>query len=239
MKPSISPAASMPEMVFPSGAFSSFTSGRQIELDLLGPARLLDAAAHPGHVGGLHAVIVLQDRARPDIGGQLIFRQADLLAFEVFRLLDAVLAHIDRGVAEGARQKHRNADIRAVVLRGLHREARERQFADVEFGRAEGAKEDFLRRQGHEDRIDAVDAHGAVDQRARAIIVADRDRQIQFVHFLFLHFYFAAGFSRIWTFFSCVKAINSSKHSSRPMPDCFQPPNGAPRKCLATSLTQT
>ena len=36
-------------------------------------------------------------------------------------------------------------------------------------------------------------------------------------------------------FFSCVKASISSKHSSRPMPDCFTPPNGTPRKCLPQS----
>ena len=39
---------------------------------------------------GLDAEIVFEDRARPDIGGELVFRQADLLALEVVRLLDAV-----------------------------------------------------------------------------------------------------------------------------------------------------
>jgi ATP-dependent Lhr-like helicase len=31
----------------------------------------------------------------------------------------------------------------------------------------------------------------------------------------------------MWIFFSCVKDSNSSRHSSRPSPDCFTPPNGA------------
>jgi phage terminase large subunit-like protein len=34
-------------------------------------------------------------------------------------------------------------------------------------------------------------------------------------------------------FFSCVKPSSSSRHSSRPIPDCFTPPNGAPRKSKA------
>jgi hypothetical protein len=91
-------------------------------------------------------------------------------------------------VAEGARNEDRNADIGAVVLRRFDREARQRQFADIEFGGAEGAEEDLLRRQRHENRINTVDPHRAVDQRARAVIVADGDRQFEFVHFLFLHF---------------------------------------------------
>ena len=33
--------------------------------------------------------------------------------------------------------------------------------------------------------------------------------------------YCFAGRSRTWMFFSCVKASISSKHSSRPMPDCL------------------
>ena len=42
-----------------------------------------------------------------------------------------------------------------------------------------------------------------------------------------------------WIFFSNVKRRSSSRHSSRPKPDCFTPPKGAPRKCRPTSLIQT
>ena len=148
MKPSISPSASSAEIVLPSGASSSFTSGGQLDGDFLRPVRLPRCPPRdPVDVGRLDAVVVFQNGARPHIGGQLIFRHADFFALEVVRLLDAVGAHIDRGVAEGARHERRHADIGAVALRGLDREARQRQFANVEFGVAEGAEEDFLRRR--------------------------------------------------------------------------------------------
>ena len=47
---------------------------------------------------------------------------------------------------------------------------------------AKRAEEDFLRRQRHEHRIDAVDLHGAVDQRAVAVVVADGDGKIELGH---------------------------------------------------------
>ena len=143
---------------------------------------LLQPAADPVDVGGLHAVFVLQDRARPDIGGELIFGDADLAALQVRGLLDAVGAHIDRGVAERARHEGRHAHIGEVALRGLHRGARQRQLADVELGMAERAEEDLLRVERHEHRIDAVDLHGAVGERAGAVIVAHRDGETEFRH---------------------------------------------------------
>jgi hypothetical protein len=62
------------------------------------------------------------------------------------------------------------------MLRGLHREARHRELADVEIHAAEGAEEDFLRRQIHEYRIDPIDLHRAVHQRAHPIVVPDHHR---------------------------------------------------------------
>src|SRR5207249_7905323 len=108
--------------------------------------------------------------------------QADLLSLQVLRLLDAVGAHPDRGVAEHARHEGGNADVRTVAERGAQRVARQRQLADVEVLRPEGAEEDLLRRERHEDRIDAVDPHGAVDQGTVAVIVADGDGQIEIAH---------------------------------------------------------
>jgi hypothetical protein len=129
-----------------------------------------------------HAKIVLEDHPRPHVGGELILGHADLLALEVLRLLDAVGAYIDRGVAERLRHEGGDADIGTVAERGLDGEARQRQLADVEIGRAEGAEEYLLRRQRHEHGIDAVDANGPVDQRTVAVIVADRDGQIEIGH---------------------------------------------------------
>ena len=133
-------------------------------------------------VRALDAVIVFQEGARPDIGGELIFRHADLAALEVLRLFHPVGADIDRGVAEGARHESRHRDIGTIALRRLHRVARHRQLANVELGGAEGAEENLLRHELHIDRIDAVDLHRTVDQRAGAVVIADRDREIELGH---------------------------------------------------------
>ncbi len=150
-------------------------AGRELDRDLLRPARILDPAPHPGDVGRLHAVIVLQHDTRPDAGGELIFGLADALALEVGRRLDAVLAHIDRVVAERARDEGRDGDIGIIAVGGLHREARHRQLADVEVLAAEGPEENLLGRQVHENGIDAVDLDRAVHEGTHAIIVADRN----------------------------------------------------------------
>src|SRR5262245_38519503 len=78
--------------------------------------------------------------------------------------------------------ERRNSDIGAIAFGGLHREARHRQFADVEIHAAEGAEEDFLGRQVHEHRIDAVDLHRAVHERTHPVVVADRDGELEFRH---------------------------------------------------------
>ncbi len=161
-------------MVLPSGAFSSRTPGGSLMVIFSGRDGIVDATAHPDDVGRFHAVVVLEDRARPDAGRELILGQTHALALEVGRRLDAVVAHIDRVVAEGARHEGGHADIGAVAERGLDREARHRQFADIEVDRPEGAEEDLLRRQLHEHRIDPVDLNGAIEQRARPVIVTNR-----------------------------------------------------------------
>src|SRR5262249_7846951 len=66
--------------------------------------------------------------------------------------------------------------------RGLHCEARQRALADVEILVAEGPEKDFFRVEPHEHRIDTVDLHRAVDQRPVAVVVADRDGQIELGH---------------------------------------------------------
>ena len=183
MKPSISPASSRAGNRRAVGRVVEPHAGRQLDRDLFRPARVLDAAADPVDIRALDAVIVFQEGARPDIGGELIFRHADLAAVQILRRLDAVGADIDRGVAESARHECRHRDIRAIVPRGLDRVARQRQFADVEFGGAEGAKENLLGNERHVDRIDAVDLHAAVDQRPGAVVIADRDGEIELGHF--------------------------------------------------------
>jgi hypothetical protein len=46
----------------------------------------------------------------------------------------------------------------------------------------ESTEENLLRIQQHELRIDAVDLHRAIDQWTHPIVVADRDRKLEFAH---------------------------------------------------------
>src|ERR1700687_968713 len=174
-------------MVAPSGGVLEPYAGRQLDRDFFRPAGLFDTATDPMDVRALDAIVVLKEGARPDIGGQLIFQYADFAALEVLRLFDPVGSHIERRVAKGARDESGHGDIGTVVLRGLDRVARQRQFADIELGGAEGAKEYLLRDERHVDRIDAVDRNAAVDQGTRSIIVAHRDREIELGHFTSSH----------------------------------------------------
>ena len=61
----------------------------------------------------------------------------------------------------------------------LHGKAAEGEFADVELGVTERPEEDLLGHQQREGRVDPVDLHGPVDQRAGTIVIADRDRQVK------------------------------------------------------------
>jgi hypothetical protein len=68
----------------------------------------------------MDAVFLGQHAADPDAGGLLIIRDADLAALERRRRIDAaVVADIDRGMAEGPRDEggSRQAPPRAVVSR--------------------------------------------------------------------------------------------------------------------------
>src|SRR5215469_10312154 len=70
--------------------------------DLFRPSRLLQPASDPMNVRWFHAVIVFENRTRPDIGRELIFRHADLLTFQIGWLLDAIGPHIDGRVSKRA-----------------------------------------------------------------------------------------------------------------------------------------
>src|SRR5947209_4090923 len=65
-------------------------AGRQLDRDLFRPAGLFDTATDPMDIRTLDAIVVLKEGARPDIGGQLIFRYADFATLEVLRLFDPV-----------------------------------------------------------------------------------------------------------------------------------------------------
>ncbi len=67
-------------------------------------------------------------------------------------------------------------------MRDLDREARQRQFADVELGLTERSEENFLRTERHEYRVYAIDLHEAVGQRPDAVVIADGDGKIELGH---------------------------------------------------------
>ena len=58
---------------------------------------------------------------------------------------------------------------------------------------AERAEEDLLRIERHEHRIDAVDLHGAVGERAGAVVVAHRDGETEPGHMESMRTQTAAG----------------------------------------------
>jgi hypothetical protein len=74
---------------------------RQLYLNLLQAAGLLETAAYPVDVRGTNTVILLEKSTRPDISRQLPFRNTDTLAPEILRLEDAPVGpHNDRCMTE-------------------------------------------------------------------------------------------------------------------------------------------
>ncbi len=160
-----------------------FDAFRQLQCDLFDPPRLIHAAPHPGYVGRLDAELVMQKRSGPDAGGELILRRPDPPALEIGGFLDApVGADHDRSVAEGPGGEHRHADIGIVAVRGLHREAAQGKFADIEGGVAEGPEEHFFGGEQHEDGVDAVDLDRAVDEGTDPVVIAHGDGELELGH---------------------------------------------------------
>ena len=155
---------------------------RKLEVRALLAAGLLDAAVAPADFGRFHAVLVLQDAADPDVGGDLVFRQADGLAFQILRPRDAAVGpDVDAGMAKQARDERRDRDVVVLSARDLQRIARERQLADVEFLVLEGAVERLLGLERRADQLAALDLDAAVEQRARPVVVTagEADPELQ------------------------------------------------------------
>src|SRR5690606_18990045 len=75
--------------------------GIKVDRGTLVTAGFFNAAAAPVDLGRLDAVLILQNAADPDVGGDLVFRHADGLAAQVFRAVDApVGTDVDAGLAE-------------------------------------------------------------------------------------------------------------------------------------------
>ena len=76
---------------------------RQVVPDFILAAGMLFPSDQPFHLLRLHPIFVLQNSPRPDRHGDLIFRDADPLADEIFGFLNArFCVDVDAGMAKGA-----------------------------------------------------------------------------------------------------------------------------------------
>src|SRR4029079_692302 len=138
----------------------------RLERGALAAAGLLLAAIAPMNLVRFDAVFVLQHAAHPDHRCDLIFRQPDSLAAQVFRFPDAsVGADIDARVPEDARNERRNPDIGRRAGCRRTDEAGERQVADVELFEFESAVEDLLWIERQVVYVAPLDLHAAVYDR--------------------------------------------------------------------------
>src|SRR5207245_8772860 len=97
---------------------------RQLERRTLLAAGILDAAAAPAHIAHVHAVLVVQDAADPDVRGDLVFRQAERRDLQVLPPPDAAIgADVDAGVPEQTGNKGGDRDIVILAARDLQRVA--------------------------------------------------------------------------------------------------------------------
>ena len=156
-------------------------AGRQLELDLLVAAGLVDARLQPLDGGEIDPVMLGQKAAHVDACGLRPFGNPDGAALQVLGPADAAIAaHVDRRMAMDPGRKHRDRDHRGITLRGERGVFPEGQLRDVPFEVAGEPKGDFLDRRKHQRRQnDAVDADHSAGDLADMLVVADRQRQIE------------------------------------------------------------
>src|SRR5262249_12825981 len=82
-------------------------------------------------------------------------------------------------VAEQPRHEDGDRDVVRVAARRRHRVAAHRDFGDVELGELEGAVERLLRLEIDRGDVAALDRGASVEDRAGAVVVADREAQRQ------------------------------------------------------------
>ena len=142
---------------------------------------LVGIALHePFDVAGMHVEFVLQDAARPDRPGLLIFRHADALAAQVGGRRDARIgAHDDAGVEELAHGEDRDRHPAGIAARHRDDQRRHRHLGDVEFGEAQLPPEHLGRMHHGGDELDPLRRDTAFEQRPRALVVGERDTQLE------------------------------------------------------------
>ena len=142
---------------------------------------LVGVALHePFDVAGMHVEFVLQDAARPDRPGLLIFRHADALAAQVGGHRDARIgAHDDAGVEELAHGEDRDRHPAGIAARHRDDQRRHRHLGDVEFGEAQLPPEHLGRMHHGGDEPDPLRRDTAFEQRPRALVVGERDTELE------------------------------------------------------------
>ena len=152
--------------------------GRQVDRRLLDAPGLVEAAGHVGHAVDREAVVLGQDPADPDIGRELVLGHAHPSARQVGGdRAGAVGRDVDPRVAKRARWEHRDGHERRPLLLQGQDVGRQRHLRGVELTMAHHPKERLLRRRREVDEVDALGAHVAAGQRARAVVVPARERQ--------------------------------------------------------------
>src|SRR5262249_5131528 len=86
---------------------------------------------------------------------------------------------IEAAVAEQPRHEDGDRDVVRVAARRRHRVAAHRDFGDVELGELEGAVERLLRLEIDRGDVAALDRGASVEDRAGAVVVADREPKLQ------------------------------------------------------------
>jgi hypothetical protein len=168
----MSPAASASDSDRPRAKRREVDLRRQIERQLLGPLRLLEAGGAIGDRLDRDAVALGQDPADPDVCGELILGDADDLAGQILRALDAAAGvHEDAGVTERARREDGDRDEPRLVRQQRDRVRRERHLRHVELAVAQHPVEGLLDRERQVDELDALGHDAAVAQRARSVVV--------------------------------------------------------------------
>ena len=98
------------------------------------------AAGKPFHFFRRHAVLMLQDAARPGRHGDLILGNADAFAGHVGGFFDARIGvDVDARVAKRLRRKHRNTDQARRAFIARHEKRARGHFRHVKFAVAQHA----------------------------------------------------------------------------------------------------
>ena len=146
--------------------------GRQVQLEFFAPTRLLLAAGTVRDAVDRHPIVIGEDPANPHRCGHLVLGRAYALADQVLRLANpGIDVDVDGRVPEEPRRKDRDRHEGARLAEHRHRVRRQRHLGDVELPVPQHPEERLLDRQVQKGEIDAVRLHGAVHQRAHAIVV--------------------------------------------------------------------